>query len=74
MALERRAFMVNVPAMKWILCTLSGLSLFLGACAHDDLASDSSTQSSTPVAGEKTGEGSMEPGVSPGGASANVRW
>jgi ABC-type oligopeptide transport system substrate-binding subunit len=65
--------MVNVPAMKWILCAALASSLFLSACAHDELANDSST-STAPVPGEKTGEGSVEPGMAPGGASANVRW
>jgi hypothetical protein len=60
--------------MKWFFCAALASNLFLSACAHDELAGDTSTQSAAPVPGEKTGEGSMEPGLSPGGASANVRW
>ena len=53
---------------------LLALVFLLNACAHDEFAADTATQSAAPVPGEKTGESSVEPGAGPGGASANVRW
>ena len=53
---------------------LFGPMLLLSACAHDDLASDTTGQSTATVPGEKVSGEGMTPGAGPGGASANVKW